>query len=171
MVLTPVTDENLTELITIAKLAYCEHYLYLWHDGGEWYLNQYFSPERFKEEFGNPDFLFYVIYHDGAPAGFLKLNMRSSMECHSGRCMEIERIYLVKEAVNKGIGSQVMNAVEKIGKDRKLSTLLLKVMDSSAQAIAFYKKIGYVISGTYRLPFSQMKTHLRGMYLMKKEID
>jgi ribosomal protein S18 acetylase RimI-like enzyme len=167
MTIEPVTIDNLTILTEVARRAYSDHYLHLWHDNGDWYLDQYFSLERFKEEWENPDFKFYLIYEEQLPVGFLKLNLKPSGK-DPETCMEIERIYLEKEATGKGIGSQVMKKVEAIAREFKRSGLLLKVMDSSQDAIAFYKKMGYAIDSTHRLTFQQMKADLRGMYIMTK---
>ncbi len=43
-------------------------------------------------------------------------------------------------------------------------------MDSSTAAIAFYKKFGFEVCGTYHLNFPQMKEELRGMYIMKAAV-
>jgi diamine N-acetyltransferase len=170
MIIHPITSEKLTELADVAGRAYRDHYLHLWHDNGNWYLDQFFSLQRFKDELNNPDFKFYLIYEGEFAVGFFKLNMRPHFGRHPDTDMEVERIYLMKEASGKGIGSQVMKEVESIAKEHHRTRLLLKVMDSSKDAIAFYKKLGYAIFGTHRLSFPQMKEEFRGMYMMTKDI-
>ena len=41
----PVSVADVQQLATVARRAYADHYLHLWHDGGVWYMNRSFSAD------------------------------------------------------------------------------------------------------------------------------
>jgi ribosomal protein S18 acetylase RimI-like enzyme len=55
-----------------------------------------------------------------------------------------------------------------IAKEKNKKLIWLKVMDSSKDAIEFYKKMGFEICGTAHLNFEMMKPEYREMYVMRK---
>ncbi len=61
-----------------------------------------------------------------------------------------------------------MGLTIKIAKENNKELVWLKAMDTSEASIAFYKKMGFTITGTYTLPHQLMKEELRGMVIMQK---
>ena len=162
--------EDAALLSAVAMRAYSDHYLHLWHDGGEWYLQTYFTAARFAEELCDANALFFLIYCEGEAVGFLKLNIDMLSPDETKNALELERIYLTKEASGKGIGTYALQFTIAVAKAEKKSAVWLKVMDSSTGPIRFYEKMGFEICGTHRLYFIQMKEALRGMFVMQKFI-
>lgn len=157
-------------LSTIAARAYSDHYLHLWHDGGRWYLQTYFTAARFEEELHDANAWFFLIYYKKEAVGFLKLNTDKRAPDGNQNALELERIYLTKEASGKGIGTYLLNFTLAIAKQKAKDVVWLKVMDSSTGAIRFYEKMGFEICGTFLLHFAVMKKELRGMYIMQKHL-
>jgi ribosomal protein S18 acetylase RimI-like enzyme len=159
-------------LSEVARSAYADHYLDLWYDQGDWYMQASFSPETLAVELSDPNTLFYLARYSGLPVGFLKLNIDASLKGYEHqRGLELERIYLNKQATGKGIGSALVDLAVRIAKEKDKEMIWLKAMDTSYGPIAFYKKMGFRISGTYRLKHSLMKEELRGMVIMTRELD
>jgi GNAT superfamily N-acetyltransferase len=161
-------------LTTLARDIYKDHYLHLWHPGGaDWYMEEYaYSLAGMEKDLEDPNVEYYISVEDGAYTGYLKLVLSSFLE--GEEALEVERIYLYKNALGKGLGRQFMElAIQRAGElDRK--TIYLKAMDSSDAAIAFYRKMGFEICGTLQLPlpdFLRMKKEFRGMVIMKRNID
>lgn len=165
---------NAAELSSLAKTIYVEHYLHLWHPGGaEWYMHEYAYPEaNLQAELADPNNLHYIVYNDtGIAQGYLKLRIRSvcqGSETRNG--LEIERIYLHKEYTGKGIGRQLIRLSEAVARQHHQNLVFLKAMDTSLDAIGFYRKMGYLECGRLVLPFDNMKEMYRGMVILCKTI-
>jgi GNAT superfamily N-acetyltransferase len=100
-------------------------------------------------------------------AGFIKLNKNKPLPGDAAdRSLELERIYLLKEVSGKGIGTQVLNKVINYCKQQSINILWLKSMDSS-DSLFFYKKRGFKIIGTERLPFEGFKDEYRNLVTMR----
>jgi len=151
--------------------AYSDHYLHLWHDKGEWYINKSFPVKNLLKELEDEHARFFLIYYNEEAVGFLKLNIDAPLEGEENiNALELERIYLLKSASGKGIGKLVLDFVFQIAKEQNEDFVWLKVMDSSADVIRFYKNYGFEICGTRLLEFPEMKEEFRGMYIMKKNL-
>ncbi len=157
-------------LSEVAIKAYSDHYLHLWQDGGKWYINKCFTVEILTAELNDSNTAFYLALYDNVPVGFLKLNIDAPLHGKDKDALELERIYLNKEATGKGIGSQLMRLTIKIAEENNKELVWLKAMDTSEASIAFYEKMGFIITGTYTLPHQLMKEELRGMVIMGKSL-
>ncbi|WP_162054372.1 GNAT family N-acetyltransferase [Pontibacter pamirensis] len=168
--ITPCTAEDLHTLQDIAINAYGDHYLYLWYDGGMWYIDKSFGETALKKEFEDPNVALFLIYSGEELIGFLKLNIDKALEDESDKeSLELERIYLTKAASGRGIGRQVVDFTVAFARERNKRLIWLKAMDSS-KSVDFYEQNGFEKCGTYTLDFSQMKPEYRGMYIMKREL-
>lgn len=154
-------------LSEVAIKAYRDHYLNFWYDDGAWYIAKYFSASSLRQELSDDNALFFLVYHKESPVGFLKINTNAALAGGPKEALELERIYLTKNASGKGIGSYVLNFIFDIARSKNKKLVWLKVMDSS-EAVNFYKQHGFEICGTHHLDFTQMKQGLRGMFIMKK---
>jgi diamine N-acetyltransferase len=163
--------EDVELLRKVALKAYCDHYLHLWYDGGEWYIEKSFSVRQLTSELSNPNSVFYLAYYINEPVGFLKINTHAALEGEENKnALELERIYLKKEATGKGIGRELVQLTFKIAQENNKDIVWLKAMDTSNESIDFYKRMGFRTIGTYTLPHKPMKEELRGMVIMKKDL-
>jgi len=158
---------NVALLSDVAVRAYSDHYLHLWYDKGEWYIDKSFSVKNLLRELEDENARFSIIYCNEEAVGFLKLNIDAPLQDEEN-ALELERIYLTKAASGKGIGKFVLDFVFQIAKEQNKNLVWLKVMDSSTDAISFYKNNGFEICGTHHLDFPEMKEEFRGMYVMRK---
>ncbi len=166
----PCTLSDLHVLQDIAINSYGDHYLYLWHDGGMWYIDRCFSDKTLKEELEDDNAAFFLIYDDDKLVGFLKLNIDKAIEGYSDKeALELERIYLIKSASGKGIGKAAVDFTKHYSQQISKKVIWLKAMDSS-KSVNFYEQNGFVKCGTYTLDFEAMKEVYRGMYVMKLEL-
>lgn len=168
--ITPCSTADIYTLQDIAIRSYNDHYLYLWFDGGAWYVDRSFREETLRDELADPNAAFYLIYYQEELVGFLKLNLHKEFENYTAaEALELERIYLTKAASGKGIGREVVSFTKAVAAKYNKRLIWLKAMDSS-RSVDFYEQNGFVKCGTYTLPFEQMKSEYRGMYVMKLEI-
>lgn len=112
-----------------------------------------------------------VMDDEGKPSGYLKLCIHAVLRGQEAKdCMEIERIYLHRQATGKGMGSRLMQFAETKARELNKQTVFLKAMDSSLDAIRFYRKAGYTPCGTLQLPFPLIKDAYRGMIILCKDL-
>jgi ribosomal protein S18 acetylase RimI-like enzyme len=167
-----ISSDEVLLLSATALKSYCDHYLHLWYDQGEWYKRRCFSIEVLEKELADPNNQFYIAYDGDEPAGFLKLGIDAALETAPAKNgLELERIYLTKASSGKGIGRQLMELSLTIANQYNKEIIWLKAMDSSVGPIAFYRHLGFEICGVCRLSFEQMKEEYRGMVIMKKELQ
>ncbi|WP_266204636.1 GNAT family N-acetyltransferase [Pontibacter kalidii] len=166
----PCSLADLYSLQDIAIRSYNDHYLYLWFDGGAWYVDRSFKEQTLREELSDPHAVFCLIYADEELVGFLKLNLHKAFENYPAEeALELERIYLTKAASGKGIGREVVKFTREVAAKCNKRVIWLKAMDSS-RSVDFYEQNGFVKCGSYTLPFEQMKPEYRGMHVMKLEL-
>ena len=164
-------------LTELARDIYKEHYLHLWHPGGaEWYMETYaYARDTIEKDLDDPEIEYTIAYEADKASGYMKLLLTSELADYAHlAAMEVERIYLHKNAMGKGLGRQFMRlAMQRAGELQK-DIIFLKAMDSSMDAIAFYKSLGYETCGSLQLPlpeFSVMKAEYRGMVILKRDVE
>ena len=170
-------DVSQAQLLSdLAKKIYIPHYPYLWNEGGiNWYINEYAYPvEKIKKEILDSNNLHFIAYYNEEPIGYLKLNINASSKGFDPNItLELERIYILQNSIQKGIGTQLIKFVKNLSEQLGKKIILLKAMDSAVQALQFYRKNGFEIVGNLQLPatvFTLMKPEYRGMYILKLEL-
>jgi len=94
------------------------------------YLKQKMSIRQLKKELNNPFSSFFFATHKKQMAGYLKLNFDNAQTENvlNNQAFEIERIYLLKEYQNKGLGTELFEAAIQIGKEKRYRMLWLGVL-------------------------------------------
>jgi diamine N-acetyltransferase len=164
----PCTINDVPTIAEVAVKSYMEVYPYLWHDGGQWYLKRCFTHPVLAADLQQPNQAWFLLKEDGTAVGYLKLNITRPLEGYEQYdCLELERIYIIKDANGKGYGRQAVEFSEEFARQRNKHLIWLRAMDSTTNP-AFYEKLGFTICGTYRLDFELLKDELRGMVTMMK---
>ncbi len=164
-------------LTELARNIYKEYYLHLWHTGGaEWYMEEYaYSSDAIKKDLTDLNIEYFIAVEDGSPVGYMKIVLNSPFEADENmNALEVERIYLTKKVTGRGLGRQFMELALRKALELKKDIIFLKAMDSSKDAIEFYKRLGYTVCGSLQLPlpaFSVMKKEYRGMVILKKRVE
>ncbi len=180
-----LTIDDAEWLSKIAKKAYFDNYTHLWYDDGAWYAEYCFNVERLRLELSDENAQFLGIEDATEPLGFLKINMDyplSKTRCQSKdlalltfdtdeipNALELERIYLTKSGQGRGIGQRLVQLTFDVARTGGKDVVWLKAMDASP-AIGFYEKMGFTKCCTMNLGYEKMKTELRGMKALKKDI-
>jgi ribosomal protein S18 acetylase RimI-like enzyme len=171
-----VFEKDAKVLSDLAKQIYIPHYPYLWDEGGiDWYINEYAYPvEKITKEIKDSNNLHFIAYQNNQPIGYLKLNINTSSKGFDPiTTLELERIYIDVNGIQKGVGTELINFVKQIAKEYKKNEIVLKAMDSAEKALQFYKKNGFNIVSSFRLPdeiFVLIKPTLRGMYVLSCQV-
>jgi ribosomal protein S18 acetylase RimI-like enzyme len=138
--------DNLNVLIEISK----ETFISTFEDSNteenlKEYIESAFNTNKMYEELLNENSVFYILYDDKIPVGYLKLNEgEGQSDIKDYNSLEIERIYVVKEFQGMGIGKILLDKAIEFALDRKKDYIWLGVWEKNEKALAFYKKNNFI---------------------------
>ncbi|MGE7759754.1 GNAT family N-acetyltransferase [Peribacillus sp. NPDC097895] len=114
------------------------------------YLEKAFNLKQLEEELSNISSQFFFVYVDNEVAGYLKVNTNDAQSEEMGaESLEIERIYIKKKFQKHGLGRYLLKKAMEIAMERNNKKIWLGVWEKNENAIAFYKKLGFVQTGAH----------------------
>jgi ribosomal protein S18 acetylase RimI-like enzyme len=114
------------------------------------YLERVFNLKQLEKELSNVSSEFFFVYFKNEVAGYLKLNTNDAQsEEMDDESLEIERIYIRNKFQKHGLGKYLINKTMEIAIERNKKKIWLGVWEKNDNAIAFYKKMGFVKTGTH----------------------
>jgi diamine N-acetyltransferase len=116
----------------------------------ELFLNQAYNVEVLCKELSNTDSTFYLLHDNNGLQGYMKINRRHAQTEYQGdKAMEIERIYVMKQAQGLGYGKALLHKAIEVSKSENLPLLWLGVWEKNVSAIRFYQKHGFTPFGEH----------------------
>lgn len=116
----------------------------------EAYLERAFNLKQLENELSNIFSQFFFVYLNNEVAGYLKVNTNDAQsEKMDDESLEIERIYIQKKFQKHGLGKVLLNKAIEIAKESNKNKIWLGVWEKNENAIAFYKKMEFVQTGTH----------------------
>lgn len=114
------------------------------------YLERAFNLKQLEKELSNRFSEFFFIYLNEELAGYLKININDAQsEKTDDKSLEIERIYIKSKFQKHGLGKRLLNKAIAIALERTKKKVWLGVWEKNENAIAFYKKLGFIQTGTH----------------------
>jgi diamine N-acetyltransferase len=114
------------------------------------YLEKAFNVKQLEKELSNIFSRFFFAYFNNEVAGYLKVNSHDAQSENMGEdSLEIERIYVRAKFQKLGLGKYLINKAIEIAVEQGKNKIWLGVWEKNENAIAFYKKIGFVQAGTH----------------------
>lgn len=114
------------------------------------YLDRAFNLAQLENELSNVFSEFYFVYSNKELAGYLKVNIDAAQSENMGNAsLEIERIYIRKAHHKQGLGKFLINKALEIALERHKRKIWLGVWEKNVNAVAFYKKMGFVQTGSH----------------------
>lgn len=114
------------------------------------YLEKAFNLQQLTIELSEAASQFLFISVDQEVAGYLKINVdHAQSEDMGDESLEIERIYIRKPFQKYGLGKRLLNKAIEIAIHHNKKKIWLGVWEKNENAIAFYKKMGFVLSGSH----------------------
>lgn len=114
------------------------------------YLESAFNSEQLEKELSNMSSQFFFVYCQNEVAGYLKVNTNDAQsEEMGGESLEIERIYIKNKFQKHGLGKYLFNKAVEIALEDNKKKIWLGVWEKNENAIAFYKKMGFVQTGVH----------------------
>ncbi|MFC4306741.1 GNAT family N-acetyltransferase [Cohnella boryungensis] len=114
------------------------------------YLDRAFSSNQLQKELSASSSEFFFICCDAEVAGYLKINANAAQSENAGdESLEVERIYIRNKFQNRGLGKLLINKAIEAAVAQNKKKIWLGVWENNANAIAFYKKLGFVHTGAH----------------------
>jgi len=103
------------------------------------------DDHAFYAQFNKTDKIKYVIvvYNDGIPVGC------GAIREYSADAMEVKRMYVIQESRKQGITSLILKQLESWAYELDYRKCILETGINQPEAIALYKKNGYVIISNF----------------------
>ncbi|MBT2686862.1 GNAT family N-acetyltransferase [Bacillus sp. ISL-47] len=145
---------NLEDLRTLQKISY-ETFNETFKDQNSpenmnAYLERAFNLKQLEKELSHIHSQFFFGYFNNEVAGYLKVNINDAQsEEMDDESLEIERIYIKSKFQKHGIGKYLLNQAMEIAMERNKKKIWLGVWEKNENAIAFYKKMGFVQTGDH----------------------
>ena len=114
------------------------------------YLERAFNLKQLEKELSIISSQFFFVYFNNEVAGYLKVNTKDAQSEEMGEeSLEIERIYIKTKFQKHGLGKYLLNKALEIAFERNSKKIWLGVWEKNENAIAFYKKMGFVQTGAH----------------------
>lgn len=114
------------------------------------YLERAFNLKQLEKELSNSFSQFFFVYFNYEVAGYLKVNTNDAQSEEMGDdSLEIERIYIKYKFQKHGLGKYLFNKAMEVAEDLNKKNIWLGVWEKNENAIAFYKKMGFVQAGAH----------------------
>jgi len=114
------------------------------------YLERAFNLKQLEKELSNTSSEFFFVYFNDEVTGYLKVNINDAQsEEMSDESLEIERIYIKNKFQKHGLGKYLLNKAMEIAMKHHKKKVWLGVWEKNENAIAFYKKMGFVRTGSH----------------------
>ncbi len=169
--ITALTQELFDVYCAIGIKSYRQYYLHLWENKDPApYINASFSQSILGQELAHPNHEHFIIYQGASPVGIFKVLLHSKIATYSSKeALLLEKLYLLREYSGKGIGTEVLNFVEKRTKELKKRILWLDTM-KKGPAVNFYLKNGFEILREGVLEFPNVLKSERQMLILYKAV-
>jgi diamine N-acetyltransferase len=114
------------------------------------YLERALNLNQLEKELSNPSSQFFFVYFKNEAAGYLKVNTNGAQSEEMGNeSLEIERIYIKSAFQKQGIGKYLFSKAMEVAKENNKKKIWLGVWEKNENAIAFYKKLDFVHTGSH----------------------
>jgi ribosomal protein S18 acetylase RimI-like enzyme len=132
------------------------------------YINKAFDEDVIIEELLDSNSDFYFVYLKNVLVGYFKLNKNDAQsEKFAQSSIELQRVYVLKDFQNQGIGKHILLKVITIAKLNKVKFLWLGVWQENKNAVRFYEFYGFKKFGTHPYYIGKDK---QTDWLMKKKL-
>lgn len=121
----------------------------------EAYLASAFTPEQLRRELTDSQATFLLAKHGADLVGYAKVrrNGPKPRRLVGRRAMEVQRIYVHRDAQGLGVGRMLLEACLDVGRNEGFQTVYLGVWEKNPAALAFYRKMKFSPIGWHYFQF------------------
>lgn len=147
----PVAFEDLMDLQSISRQTFYDTFSeFNTEEDMNAYLTHQLSLNQLEREWKHPASHFYFVKNGKEILGYVKLNEKAAQtENREMDTIELERIYVLKEHQNNGVGQFLLNQSIEFTQHRGMKILWLGVWENNVGAIRFYERNGFQFFGKH----------------------
>ncbi|WP_055436539.1 GNAT family N-acetyltransferase [Lacinutrix algicola] len=165
-----VTIGSPINLVDLIQRIYPPAYKHLWkNEDCSFYFDTFYNLEHLQKELLEKNAEYYFVIYKNNPVGIFRIQFNEPLN-NLKTGTYIHRIYLGVEAQGKGVAKTIFKWIKTRAKANNNTFLWLKAMDTQEQAVKFYTKNHFKITGKTSLDFDLLHKPLKGMLIMSKEI-
>ncbi|MEZ4772614.1 MAG: GNAT family N-acetyltransferase [Bacteroidia bacterium] len=115
------------------------------------YMDTAFAVGQIAEEMTDDQNTFLLAALEGVPCGIAKLR-RGGVPPEflaDRRSIELQRLYIIEKAHNKGIGRKLLQTCMEIARAEGYECIWLGVWEHNPKAIRFYQRMGFELCGSH----------------------
>jgi ribosomal protein S18 acetylase RimI-like enzyme len=132
------------------------------------YIDEKFAFSKVEQELNHEEIKFFIARADERTVGFTKIRSdRKGKNLNDKKCLEIERIYVLKEYQGFHVGKELMNTIKQIAREEGFETIWLQVWQKNTKAVQFYQKAGFVAYETTTFHYGSSFHH---DYIMRLDL-
>lgn len=145
------TVEDLDVLVDISRDTFVQAFEKQNDPEDFWnYIDEAFNEDVIIEQLLDKNSEFHFVYLRNILVGYFKLNKSEAQtEQFAKKSIELERIYVLTDFQDQGIGKLVLIEIIKIAKLNKASFLWLGVWQENKKAVKFYEAYGFKKFGAH----------------------
>jgi diamine N-acetyltransferase len=118
------------------------------------YIIESFNIECIKDQLKSQESIFLVAYIEGHAVGYAKLDASSTHpSIVTEHTIELKRLYALERVWGKGVGESLLRHCEKFAIRLGCKSIWLGVWQLNERGQRFYKKQGFVTTGTLEFPY------------------
>ena len=148
-----LANKNDAEFIALlGRITFTETFGHLFRDRQDLldYYEHTFSVEKIEKGLTKPNNVFWISFMNRLPVGYAKLKLNSKSEfMDSENVCQLQKIYILKDFLSLGIGSELQNQLLKKAEELGYEKIWLSVFIENQPAINFYKKSGFENIGNH----------------------
>ena len=107
------------------------------------YLNTHYSQAKVEAMFADPDVTGLVAEAEGTVVGYAKL-----YHARAEQRFYVHQLYILPAKQGLGLGHRLMACAEERSRELGADRIWLGVMVKNGQAVAWYKKLGFIVTET-----------------------
>lgn len=156
-------EEGIKEVAALAKKIWFEHYCKIIDEGQiEYMVNKYQSKKAIKQQIESEGYQYFITEFNGEQAGYFGIQINDGS-------IFLSKLYIDRSFRHKGIASQVIHFLCRIGKRDGLEKIWLTVNRNNLGSIEAYKHLGFI---TERLQVAEIgEGYVMDDYIMERKIE
>jgi ribosomal protein S18 acetylase RimI-like enzyme len=166
---TPIQLQDLDVLQSLAIRTYTDAFVHKNKPGViEGYMKHAFAKANLQQQLSDNNSYWYFIKDTDTIIGYLKLNIGNAQtEFQQQNGLEVERIYIDIPYLSQGFGKKAIDFSISEAHKLEKNYIWLGVWEENPNAIRFYKKCGFKVTGTHQY---DMIAEIQTDYIMQYDL-
>jgi diamine N-acetyltransferase len=155
--ITRANENDAPQLTELAKTSFLESHGHSAEPADvNAYIERTYTTGILRNELADPTNIYYILYYNERAAGYSKIILNSPYEnSDEQRITKLERLYLLKEFYGLELGMALFEFNLNLMKENDQKGVWLYVWKENQRAVDFYKKNGFVITGSHDFKLSE----------------